>query len=234
MVPPSEMTDFHYPFLKKHPANFLPKGTTMKPLRVAVLLSGSGTTMQNLIDLSKAGKLPIEIVLAVSDRPNIKGLERAELAGIPAEVVKRDQCVSLQEFSQRIFGWCRQFKADLVIMGGFLRLIQIPDDFQNKVMNIHPSLIPSFCGKGFHGLNVHEAVINSGNKVTGCTIHFADNQYDTGPIILQKVVPVLDDDTPKSLMNRVFEEECKAYPEAIQLFAQGKLQVNGRRVRILK
>jgi phosphoribosylglycinamide formyltransferase-1 len=163
MVPPSEMTDFHYPFLKKHPANFLLRGTTMKPLRVAVLLSGSGTTMQNLIDLSKAGKLPIEIVLAVSDRPNIKGLERAELAGIPAEVVKRDQCVSLQEFSQRIFGWCRQFKADLVIMGGFLRLIQIPDDFQNKVMNIHPSLIPSFCGKGFHGLNVHEAVINSGN-----------------------------------------------------------------------
>lgn len=206
----------------------------MKPLRIAVLLSGSGTTMQNLIDLSKDGKLPIEIVLAVSDRPNIKGLERAELAGIPAEVVRRDQCVSLQEFSQRIFGWCRQFKADLVIMGGFLRLIQIPEDYQNKVMNIHPSLIPSFCGKGFHGLNVHEAVINSGNKVTGCTIHFADNQYDTGPIILQKTVPVLDDDTPKSLMNRVFEEECKAYPEAILLFADGKLQVIGRRVRILK
>ncbi|NBR06414.1 MAG: phosphoribosylglycinamide formyltransferase [Planctomycetes bacterium] len=206
----------------------------MKPLRIAVLLSGSGTTMQNLIDLSRAGKLPVEIVLAVSDRPNIKGLERAELAGIPAEVVKRDQCASLQEFSQRIFGWCRQFKADLVVMGGFLRLIQIPEDFQNKVMNIHPSLIPSFCGKGYHGLKVHEAVINYGNKVTGCTIHFADNQYDTGPIILQKTVPVLDDDTPEILMRRVFEEECKAYPEAIQLFAQGKLQVNGRRVRILK
>lgn len=234
MVPPSEMIDFHYPFLKKHPTNFLPRETIMKPLRIAVLLSGSGTTMQNLIDLSKAGKLPAEIVLAVSDRPSIIGLEKAELAGIPAEVVRRDQCASLQEFSQRIFGWCRQFKADLVVMGGFLRLIQIPDDFKNKVMNIHPSLIPSFCGKGFHGLNVHEAVINSGNKVTGCTIHFADNQYDTGPIILQKTVPVLDDDTPEVLMRRVFEEECKAYPEAIQLFAQGKLQVNGRRVRILK
>ncbi len=234
MVPSSEILDFHYPFLKKHPANFLPGETIMKPLRIAVLLSGSGTTMQNLIDLSRAGKLPVEIVLAVSDRPNIKGLERAELAGIPAEVVKRDQCASLQEFSQRIFGWCRQFKADLVVMGGFLRLIQIPEDFQNKVMNIHPSLIPSFCGKGYHGLKVHEAVINYGNKVTGCTIHFADNQYDTGPIILQKTVPVLDDDTPEILMRRVFEEECKAYPEAIQLFAQGKLQVNGRRVRILK
>ena len=117
--------------------------------------------------------------------------------------------------------------------GIFTVISGIPEDYQNKVMNIHPSLIPSFCGKGFHGLNVHEAVINSGNKVTGCTIHFADNQYDTGPIILQKVVPVLDDDTPQVLMHRVFEEECKAYPEAIQLFAQGKLQVNGRRVRIL-
>jgi len=112
-------------------------------------------------------------------------------------------------------------------------MIQIPEDFENKVMNIHPSLIPAFCGKGFHGLNVHSAVINAGNKITGCTIHFADNQYDHGPIILQKTVPVLDDDTAESLMLRVFAEECKAYPEVIRLFAQGKIRVEGRRVRIL-
>jgi len=205
----------------------------MKPLRVAVLLSGSGTTMQNLIDLSRTGQLPIEIVLAVSDRPGVKGIEKAEIAKIPTEVVQRDHCSTLLEFSQRVFGWCRQFKADLVVMGGFLRLIQIPEDFENKVMNIHPSLIPAFCGKGFHGLNVHSAVINAGNKITGCTIHFADNQYDHGPIILQKAVLVLDDDTPESLMHRVFAEECKAYPEAIRLFAQGKIKVEGRRVRIL-
>jgi len=205
----------------------------MKPLRVAVLLSGSGTTMQNLIDLSRTGQLPIEIVLAVSDRPGVKGIEKAEIAKIPTEVVQRDHCSTLLEFSQRVFGWCRQFKADLVVMGGFLRLIQIPEDFENKVMNIHPSLIPAFCGKGFHGLNVHSAVINAGNKITGCTIHFADNQYDHGPIILQKTVPVLDDDTAESLMLRVFAEECKAYPEAIRLFAQGKIKVEGRRVRIL-
>ena len=205
----------------------------MKTLKIAVLLSGSGTTLQNLIDRIRQGKLNAQIVIAIADRANTRGLERASEAGIPTALVPREQSATLTEFSERIFGQCRQSQADLVVMGGFLRLIQVPQDFENKVINIHPSLIPAFCGKGFHGLNVHRAVIEAGNKVTGCTIHFADNIYDHGPIIMQCPVQVLDDDTPETLMKRVFEEECKAYPEAIQLFAQGKLRVEGRRVRIL-
>ncbi|MFN6050130.1 MAG: phosphoribosylglycinamide formyltransferase, partial [Planctomycetia bacterium] len=155
------------------------------------------------------------------------------VAGIPTKLVLREDCATLAEFSEKIFGQCRHFQADLVVMGGFLRLIQVPQDFENKVINIHPSLIPAFCGKGFHGLNVHRAVIEAGNKITGCTIHFADNIYDHGPIVMQCPVKVLDDDTPEALMKRVFEEECRAYPEAIRLFGEGKLQIDGRRVRIL-
>ena len=205
----------------------------MKTLKIAVLLSGSGTTMQNLIDKIREGTLNAQIVLAIADRANTRGLERATVAGIPTKLVLREDCATLAEFSEKIFGQCRQFQANLVVMGGFLRLIQVPQDFENKVINIHPSLIPAFCGKGFHGLNVHRAVIEAGNKITGCTIHFADNIYDHGPIIMQCPVKVLDDDTPETLMKRVFEEECRAYPEAIRLFGEGKLQIDGRRVRIL-
>jgi phosphoribosylglycinamide formyltransferase-1 len=122
----------------------------------------------------------------------------------------------------------------LVCLAGFLQLISIPEDFQGRVMNIHPALIPAFCGKGFYGHHVHEAVLAYGVKITGCTVHFCDNQYDHGPIILQRAVPVLDDDTPDSLAARVFQQECEAYPEAIRLFAEGRLRIEGRRVRILK
>jgi folate-dependent phosphoribosylglycinamide formyltransferase PurN len=117
-------------------------------------------------------------------------------------------------------------------MAGFLQLITIPEDFQHRVMNIHPALIPAFSGKGFYGHHVHEAALAMGVKVSGCTVHFADNQYDHGPIILQRVVPVLDDDTPDTLAARVFEQESEAYPEAIRLFADGRLTVEGRRVRV--
>ena len=118
-------------------------------------------------------------------------------------------------------------------MGGFLQLIAIPDDFRNRVMNIHPSLIPAFCGKGFYGERVHEAVLAMGVKVSGCTVHFTDNEYDHGPIILQRTVEVRDDDTVETLFARVFEQECEAYPEAIRLFAEGRLRVEGRRVRVM-
>jgi folate-dependent phosphoribosylglycinamide formyltransferase PurN len=116
-------------------------------------------------------------------------------------------------------------------MAGFLKFLPIPDDFRNRVLNIHPALIPSFCGHGYYGRRVHEAVLASGVKVTGCTVHFADNEYDHGPIVLQRTVPVLDDDTPDTLAQRVFEQECEAYPEAIQLFAERRLVVEGRRVK---
>jgi len=203
-----------------------------QPIRLAVLISAGGTTLQNLLDRSADGRLRAQIVLVVSSRADAYGLTRAERAGVPAAVVDRKQCASRDEFSQRIFDLCRQAKADLVCLAGFLQLLPIPDDFLGRVMNIHPALIPSFCGKGFYGHHVHEAALEYGVKVSGCTVHFADNVYDHGPIILQRVVPVRDDDTPDTLAARVFEQECEAYPEAIRLFAEGRLRLEGRRVRI--
>jgi phosphoribosylglycinamide formyltransferase-1 len=205
---------------------------TSPPLRVAVLLSGSGTTLQNLLDRIADGRLRAEVVLVVSNKENAFGLERARRAGIATAVVQRREAGSLEAFSQRIFAACRAARAELVCLGGFLQLIQVPDDFLGRVLNIHPALIPAFCGKGYYGRHVHEAALAYGVKITGCTVHFADNQYDHGPIVLQRAVPVLDDDTVESLAARVFEQECEAYPEAIQLFANRRLRVEGRRVRI--
>jgi formyltetrahydrofolate-dependent phosphoribosylglycinamide formyltransferase len=202
-------------------------------LRVAVLLSGGGTSLQNLLDRAADGSLPARVVLVVSNRADAFGLNRARDAGVPAVVVSRKEAGSLDEFSRRIFDHCRSARADLVCMAGFLQLVHVPDDFLGRVMNIHPSLIPSFCGHGFYGRRVHEAVLAYGAKVTGCTVHFADNQYDHGPIILQRTVPVHDQDTPDSLAVRVFEQECLAYPEAIRLFAGGRLRTEGRVVRVL-
>ena len=148
----------------------------------------------------------------------------------PSSSAKRS--TSAEEYGQAIFDVCRQRRADLVVMGGFLKFVPIPPDFDNRVMNIHPALIPAFCGAGYYGHRVHEAVLDYGAKVSGCTVHFVDNQYDHGPIILQRVVPVADDDTPDTLAARVFAAECEAYPEAIRLFAAGRLKVEGRRVQI--
>ncbi len=203
-------------------------------LRLAVLLSGGGTTMQNLLDRIAAGRLDAEVVAVVSNKPGVHGLERAQTAGISLiATIERRGCPSLEAFGERIFTLCRDAKADLVVMAGFLQLVPIPDDFAHRVMNIHPALIPAFCGPGMYGRRVHQAVLAAGVKVTGCTVHFADNEYDHGPIIAQTAVPVLDDDTPDTLAARVFAAECETYPEAIRLFGQGRLRVEGRRVRIL-
>jgi phosphoribosylglycinamide formyltransferase 1 len=204
-----------------------------QPLRVAVLLSGNGLTLQNLHDLAANGQLPIEIVLVISNKPEAFGLERAKQMNVPACAITRKEAGSLESFSQRIFDQCRDANVDLVVLAGFMTLVQVPDDFLGRVMNIHPALIPAFCGKGMYGHHVHEAVIESGVKLTGCTVHFADNQYDHGPIILQRAVPVLDDDTPQTLAAQVFAEECRAYPEAIRLFAENRLRIEGKRVRVL-
>jgi phosphoribosylglycinamide formyltransferase-1 len=202
------------------------------PIRLAVLASGGGTTLQNLLDRIDAGRLRAEIVVVISNNADAFVLERARRANLAACVVDRKEAGTREAFSRRIFDLCRQARADLVCLAGFLQLIQVPDDFLGRVMNIHPALIPAFCGKGFYGHHVHEAVLTYGAKVSGCTVHFADNEYDHGPIILQRVAPVLDDDTPDRLALRVFAQECEAYPEAIQLFADGKLRIEGRRVHI--
>jgi formyltetrahydrofolate-dependent phosphoribosylglycinamide formyltransferase len=203
-------------------------------IRLAVLLSGSGTTLQNLIDRIADRRLDAQIVQVIASKAHAFGLERARKAGLPAAVVDRKECSSVEEFSSRLFEICRRQEVQLVCLAGFLHLIRVPDDFTGRVMNIHPALIPAFCGKGMYGHRVHQAVLESGAKISGCTVHFADNEYDHGPIILQRVVPVLDDDTPDTLAARVFDLECQAYPEAIRLHAEGKLRIEGRRVRILK
>ena len=203
-----------------------------KPLRIVVLISGGGTTLRNLTRRMDAGRLHVEIPLVISSSPDARGTRFAGDAGIPSEVIQRKAFASQDDFSRAIFDRCRQVEADLVVMGGFLKRITIPEDFENRVINIHPALIPSFCGDAMYGHRVHEAVLDYGVKLTGCTVHFADNQYDHGPVILQKAVPVLDDDTPESLAARVFDAECAAYPEALQLIADGRVTVEGRRVRI--
>jgi formyltetrahydrofolate-dependent phosphoribosylglycinamide formyltransferase len=202
------------------------------PIRLAVLLSSNGTTLQNLIDRVADGRLKAKIALVISDHSDAYGLERARLAGIPTAVVERPDCSSREEFGERIFDLIRKGDVDLVCLAGFLRLLPIPNDFRHRVMNIHPSLIPAFCGKGFYGMRVHEAVVASGVRFTGCTVHFADDQYDHGPIILQRVIPVHDDDTAERLAYRLHFEEREAYPEAIRLFAEGRLRVEGRRVHV--
>jgi phosphoribosylglycinamide formyltransferase-1 len=204
-----------------------------QPLRLGVFLSGGGTTLQNLLDRIGDGSLPATVAVVLSDQPEAYGLERARQAGIPAVAVRRRDCPSRAEFCRQLFDPCREAGVGLVCLAGFLQLVEIPPDFWLRVMNIHPALIPAFCGKGFYGRRVHEAVLEAGVKVTGCTVHFADNQYDHGPIILQRPVPVLEGDTPETLTGRVFVEECRAYPEAIRLFAEGRLRVEGRRCVVL-
>jgi phosphoribosylglycinamide formyltransferase 1 len=200
------------------------------PIRLAILLSGSGTTLQNLMDRIAAGRLNARIVQVISSRPDAFGLTRAQKTGLPAAVVSKRDFADTDDFSQRIFAICRDSGAELVCMAGFLHLVRIPEDFQWRVLNIHPSLIPAFCGKGLYGHRVHEAVLSYGAKISGCTVHFADNEYDHGPIILQRAVPVLDGDTPDSLAARVFQEECEAYPEAIQLIAENRVIFRDRRI----
>lgn len=203
-----------------------------RPVRIAVLISGGGTTLRNLIERIEAGTLDAEILLVVASTSKAGGLQFADRADIPSAVVRRHDFDSQDAFSAALFDRCRQAGVDLVVMGGFLKRVTIPDDFANRVINIHPALIPSFCGEGMYGHFVHEAVLDYGAKVSGCTVHFADNQYDHGPIIVQKTVPVFDDDTPQTLAARVFEAECEAYPEVLNLIAAGRLTLDGRRVRI--
>jgi phosphoribosylglycinamide formyltransferase 1 len=203
-----------------------------RPFRIAVLISGGGTTLRNFIEKIAAGTLPVEIALVISSSPTAKGLRFAADAGIDRVVIDRREFESQDDFSRAIFDHCRERNVDLVVMAGFLKRVTIPNDFAARVVNIHPGLIPAFCGQGFYGHKVHEAVLEYGAKLSGCTVHFADNQYDHGPVILQKAVRVLDDDTPETLAARVFEAECEAYPEALRLIAAGRVSLGGRRVRI--
>jgi phosphoribosylglycinamide formyltransferase-1 len=204
-----------------------------QPLRLAVLLSGSGTTLQNLIDHIEAQKLNATIAVVVGSRREAYGLERARRHGLETLCLPRATACAGEAYDEKLNQVLDRYHPELVVLAGYLHLFRFAPHYRGRVMNIHPSLIPAFCGKGFYGMRVHRAVLAYGVKLTGCTVHFADERYDHGPIILQRAVPVLDHDTPDSLAQRVALEERRAYPEAIQLFAEGRLKIEGRKVRIL-
>lgn len=215
----------------------------LRPLRLAVLLSGSGTTLQNLFEAIDRG-LPARIELVVSSREEAYGLVRARHRGVETIVVpSRNYRIpqpdgtfqtNWEAMSQRLDEILLPRAFDLVCLAGFLCFYRIPPPLEGRVMNIHPALLPAFGGRGMYGRRVHEAVVAAGVKVTGCTVHFVNNTYDAGPIIVQRTCPVYDTDTPEDVAKRVFVEECKAYPEAIQLFAEGRLRIDGAIVRIAR
>ncbi|MEZ6095814.1 MAG: phosphoribosylglycinamide formyltransferase [Pirellulaceae bacterium] len=200
--------------------------------KIAVLISGGGTTLKNLISWSDAGKLMPAIACVISSSPKAGGLSFAADAGIGSHVVDWKQAQSEIAFSEQVFDLIRQHHVDWVIMGGFLRKLLIPADFENRVVNIHPSLIPAFCGQGYYGQRVHQAVIDFGCKLSGCTVHFVDNEFDHGPIIAQVAVSVFRDDRAEDLAARVFEAECELYPETINRLCRGTVQINGRAVSV--
>lgn len=205
---------------------------TDRPVRLGILISGGGTTLVNLLREIGTGGLSAEIGIVIADRL-CAGIDRARAAELNCEFIPRKSFDSIDAFSATVFTALRAAGVDLVILGGFLSRVVIPDDFANRVMNIHPALIPAFSGQGMHGRRVHAAVLERGCTVSGCTVHFCDNEYDHGPIILQSCVPVADDDTPETLAARVFEAECSSYPEAIRRYAAGRLRVVGNRVHTL-
>ncbi|WP_169975293.1 phosphoribosylglycinamide formyltransferase [Tautonia rosea] len=205
---------------------------TEPPIRLAVLASGSGSTLQNLLDRIAEGRLIASVVQVIVSKPGAGAIQRAERAGVPVAVVRKLD-LTPEAYEAALFGPIRDSKADLVVLAGFLSLLPIPKDYEGKIINVHPALLPSFGGKGFHGEAVHRSAIDLGVKVSGCTVHFVDEHYDNGPIILQRTVAVLDDDTPATLAARVQAAERQALPEAIALYAEGRLLTEGRRVRQL-
>ncbi|WKZ18528.1 MAG: phosphoribosylglycinamide formyltransferase [Candidatus Jettenia sp. CY-1] len=204
-----------------------------KKINLGVLISGSGNTLQNFIDQIKTEKLNAHIEVVISSKPDVAGLDRAKKYNIPTSVVPYVNYKDVDSFSNALSTELDKYAIDLITLAGFIHLYKIPEKYQGRVMNIHPGLIPAFCGQQYYGYKVHKAAIDYGVKVSGCTVHFADNTYDTGPIIIQRAVPVFFEDTPDTLAARVFGEECMAYPEAIRLFAAGRLRIEGRKVKIL-
>lgn len=199
--------------------------------KIGVVVSGRGSNLQSIIDHIAEGKLNVEIAVVVSDHKEAFALERAAKAGIPTAVVERKGCKDKAEFEDKIDAALRAAGAEVVVLAGFMRILtgHFISRWEHKIINIHPALLPSF-----KGLDAQGQAVDYGVKVAGCTVHFVDEGTDTGPIILQKVVPVLDDDTEETLAARILKEEHKALPEAIQLWADGKLTIKGRKVYVAR
>jgi len=207
--------------------------TAREPLRVAVLLSGEGTSLENLFEQIESGALDARIVAVISSKEHAGGLERARRRGIPAVAVPRKQYPDPAAFNDAIHAELDRQEVDLVACLGFLSPFETRGKFDGRAINVHPALIPAFCGKGYYGERVHEAVLAAGAAKTGATVHFVDAEYDHGPIILQEEVEVRADDTPASLAARVQAVERRLVPKAIQLFANGQLAIHSQQVEIL-
>jgi phosphoribosylglycinamide formyltransferase-1 len=198
-------------------------------LRLGCLASGGGSNLQAIIDRCRDGSLPAEISVVISNKPDSGALQRARRAGIPALCIDHRNYPSREDFDRAVVAALIEAGVELIVLAGFMRLISdvFLDAFPGRIMNIHPALLPAF-----PGLHVQRKALEYGARVTGCTVHFVDGGVDTGPIVIQAVVPILDDDTEESLSARILEQEHRIYPRAIELFAQGRLRIDGRRVRI--
>ena len=201
--------------------------SNMSKLRLGVLASGSGSNLQAIIDSIKCGYLPCEIAVVISDKPDAYALKRAELYGIKTEAVQSKPFHNREAFDTELARILKDHNVELVVLAGFMRVVTriLINAFPMRIMNIHPALLPSF-----PGLHVQKKAIEYGAKFSGCTVHFVDEGVDTGPIIIQAVVPVNDNDTEETLSARILKEEHRIYPYAIKLFAEGRLEVRGRRV----
>ena len=205
-------------------------------VKIGVLVSEGGTNLQALIDAQKRGELGAgRISLVIASKPGVYALERAANNGIEGKVLARRDYDSIADYSAALVDALKEGGIDLVVLAGFLTIIdeQVYNAYPNKILNVHPALIPSFCGKGFYGLHVHEAALDKGVKVSGATVHIVTPECDAGPIVLQKAVAVKDDDTPETLQRRIMEEaEWKILPKAVQLFCDGKIRVLQNKVYI--
>jgi phosphoribosylglycinamide formyltransferase-1 len=206
----------------------------MKKLNLAVLASGGGTNLQALIDAIEKGELSAEIKIVISNNSKAFALERAKNHNIPALHLSHKQFTTPEEFDQRLLEVLKENQIDMVVLAGYMKILSpvIIRAYKNRILNIHPALLPHFGGPGMYGIHVHEAVIKSGVKITGVTVHIVDEVYDHGAIVIQKPVEVKDDDTPESLAERVLKVEHQTYKEAIQLFAEGRVEVKVNRAYI--
>ncbi|MBO8130831.1 MAG: phosphoribosylglycinamide formyltransferase [Candidatus Marinimicrobia bacterium] len=199
---------------------------------IAVFASGRGSNFKAILEEIKKGNIPGKVCCVISDRQNPPVFEIARSEGIPTFHLNRKNFKSGDEYVENILNLLDSFNIDLVVLAGYLKLIpsKVVEKYRNKIVNIHPALLPNFGGKGYYGMKVHEAVIESGVKITGVTVHFVDERYDNGPIILQEPVRVLPEDTPETLAHRVLEVEHKVFPKVVKAFCEDKLEVKGRKV----
>ncbi|MBP6963436.1 MAG: phosphoribosylglycinamide formyltransferase [Armatimonadetes bacterium] len=206
-------------------------------INIAVMISGHGrgSNLQAIIDACKDGRIDGRVAVVIGVKDDAPAMQRARDNGIPAVEVRPKEFDTDEGYGRRIMDFLSEHQVDLICLAGYMRILplEIVKAYRARIMNTHAALIPSFCGKGMYGEHVHNAVIEYGAKVSGCTIHFVDEQYDTGPIIIQKCVPVEEGDTPETLAARILPLEHQSYVEAVQLFAQGRLKVEGRIVRVL-